>query len=173
MYSNPNLEPNTIYPGQRIIVPFSYIVPTNISYTYTIMQSNIAALKRVYPFLQIESIGSSVLGKDLTVIRIGRGTKQVFYNGSFHANEWITTPLLMKFIENFCISYVTNSDIYGYNPRNIFDTVSIYIAPMVNPDGVDLVTGATTSKTAAYEQAQQIASRYPNIPFPGRLESKY
>lgn len=170
LYANPNLEPNSIFPGQKIVVPFSYIVPTNISYTYEIMQSNITALKRIYPFLQIESIGESALGRDLTVIRIGRGTKQVFYNGSFHANEWITTPLLMKFIENFCISYVTNSEIYGYNPRNIFDTVSIYIAPMINPDGVDLVTGAIVPSSPAYQQAQEIANNYPSIPFPSRLE---
>lgn len=171
LYANPNLEPNSISPGQKIIVPFSYVVPTNISYTYEIMQSNITALTRIYPFLQTESIGKSVLGKDLTVIRIGKGTKQVFYNASFHANEWITTPLLMKFVENFCISYVTNSEINGYNPRNIFDNVSIYIAPMINPDGVNLVTGAIVPSSPIYQQAQEIASNYPSIPFPARLES--
>ena len=71
----------------------------------------------------------------------------------------------MKFIENFCISYVTNSDIYGYSTHNIFDTVSIYIAPMINPDGVNLVTGMFKS-SSIYEQAQKISNNYPSIPFP-------
>lgn len=173
LFANPNLEANTIYPGQKIVVPFSYVVPTDISYTYEIMQSNIIALKRIYPFLQIESIGSSVLGKDLTLIRIGRGQKEVFYNGSFHANEWITSVLLMKFVENFCISYVTNSDIYGYSAQNIFNNVSLYIVPMVNPDGVDLVTGGILTDSEPYIQAQEISNRYPTIPFPSRMESKY
>ena len=166
LFSNPGLETYSIYPGQRLVVPFGEVVPTNISYSYEIMQMNLRALKRIYPFLQISSIGNSVLGKELSAIRIGRGPKQVFYSASFHANEWITSVLLMKFLENLCISYVTNSDIYGYNPSNILDHVTLYLVPMVNPDGVDLVTGAIAPGNSAYNVAQQIANAYPDIPFP-------
>ena len=166
LFANPGLETDTIYPGQRLVVPFGEVVPTNISYSYEIMQMNLRALKRIYPFLQISSIGNSVLGKELSAIRIGRGPKQVFYSASFHANEWITSVLLMKFLENLCISYVTNSDIYGYNPSNILDHVTLYLVPMVNPDGVDLVTGAIAPGNSAYNVAQQIANAYPDIPFP-------
>ena len=166
LFANPGLEPNTIYPGQRIIVPFGEIVPTDTLYTYEIMQRNLTSLNIVYPFLQIDSIGNSSLGREIPVIKIGRGDKQVFYSASFHANEWITSVVLMKFIENFCISYVTNSDIYGYSSRNIFDTCSIYLVPMVNPDGVDLVTGYFSEDSSIYNSAKQIADNYPNIPFP-------
>ena len=72
----------------------------------------------------------------------------------------------MKFLENLCISFVTNSDIYGYNPSNILDHVTLYLVPMVNPDGVDLVTGAIAPGNSAYNVAQQIANAYPDIPFP-------
>lgn len=110
------------------------IISTNISYNYDVLLNNMYALKSAYPFLYIDSIGDSVLGNALVYFRIGRGKKEVFYNASFHANEWITTPVLMKFIEDFCVAYTNNSTIYGYSAREIFDTVSIYIVPMVNPD---------------------------------------
>lgn len=110
------------------------IVSTNVSYNYDVLLDNLYALKDVYPFLYISDIGNSVLGNKIFYFRIGRGAKEVFYNASFHANEWITTPVLMKFTEDFCIAYTNNSTIYGYSAREIFDTVSIYIVPMVNPD---------------------------------------
>lgn len=61
--ANPTLNPNFLPAGQKIIVPFIYIVPTNVSYSSEIMELNINALKTVFPFLQVESIGKSVLRK--------------------------------------------------------------------------------------------------------------
>ena len=132
--ANPTLTPNNLQVGTRITIPFGNIVPTNVSYSYSILTMNINAFRRVYPFLEITSIGNSVLGNAIPVIRIGRGHKEVFYNASFHAIEWITTPLVMKFVENYARAYVNNSTIGGYRARNLFDTVSLYIVPMVNPD---------------------------------------
>lgn len=112
LFANPGLNINNLTIGSSIIVPFSYIVPTDISYTYDILQMNISAFSTVFPFIEIGSIGNSVLGKKIPYLRIGNGSKEIFYSASIHANEWITTPILMKFIENFAKSYVNDSYIY-------------------------------------------------------------
>lgn len=72
----------------------------------------------------------------------------------------------MKFIEDYCVAYNNNSSLYGYNIKKLFDSASIYIMPMVNPDGVDLVTGALNPSSSAYIQAQNIAYPFATIPFP-------
>lgn len=147
------------------------IVPTNVNYGYFLMRQNLVTLNRTYPFLNIQTVGNSILGKDIYVVKLGRGPKKVFYSASIHANEWITSVLLMKFIENYCIAYNNNSTLYGYSVRNLFNSVSIYIMPMINPDGVDLVTGFLSSSSYAYLRAQNIANQFPDIPFPSRMES--
>lgn len=149
------------------------IVQTNNNYNYEIMRSDIYELNITYPFLQVQNIGFSVLGKQLPIIRLGRGSKEVFYSASFHANEWITSVVLMKFIEDYCTAYTNNSNLFGYNIRNLFNTVSIYIMPMVNPDGVNLVTGTYNINSSIYRSFQSFSYNYPNIPFPNGWKANF
>ena len=72
----------------------------------------------------------------------------------------------MKFIEDYSTSYINNSSLFGYNIRNLFNSVSIFIMPMVNPDGVNLVTQSLPTNSIAYNRALDISNNYPNIPFP-------
>ena len=88
------------------------------------------------------------------------------YNAGMHANEYICCILLMKFVENFCQSYVLNSRIFGQNARELFNNVSLYILPMMNPDGIDLVTGRVDTNSKEYKKYLEISESFPNIPFP-------
>ena len=144
----------------------NFIVPTNISYSYSILQINLDTLKRLYPFLEIGIAGYSVLGNSIPYVRIGSGSKEVFYSASYHANEWITSPVLMTFLADYCYCYQNNLNIYNTNARELYNSTSIYIIPMVNPDGVNLITGETPRISPLYIFAQNIARRYPGIPFP-------
>lgn len=149
------------------------IVPTNVPYTYKLLMENIRDLKNKYSFLQVGSIGNSVLGKNIPYIKLGNGSKETMYFASIHANEWITSVLLMKFIENFCIQYVAGGSIYGYNARELFSQVSLYIVPMLNPDTVDLVTGFLKPGDPIYENYRFISNNFPQIPFPSGWKANF
>ena len=149
------------------------IVQTNINYTHEIMMSNLHELNNTYPFIQIQNVGFSVLGKSIPVIKLGRGRKQVFYSASIHAQEWITSVLLMKFIEDYCLTYVNNSSLFGVRIRDLFTQTSIYIMPMVNPDGVDLVTGFYPINSEIYRSFQSIAENFPTISFPSGYKANF
>ena len=164
--SNPNINLKNLQVGQKIIVPFSNVVSADTYYSYNILMRYIADLTIIYPFLYSGSIGKSVMDKSIPYLKIGNGEKEVFYSATIHANELITTTLLMKFVENLCLAYVNNSTIYGYLASEILEKTTIYIVPMCNPDGVDLVVGAIDKNSSFYKKALEISENYPDIPFP-------
>lgn len=145
----------------------------NEGYSYSVLQKDLQRLKEKYEFLEFGNIGYSVLGRPISYIRLGIGPNEVMYSAAFHANEWITSPVLMKFVEDYAEKYNQNGYIYEYNVRELFNKSSIYIIPMVNPDGVDLVTGAIPLNTGIYNQFKDISLNFPSIPFPDGWKANF
>ena len=141
-------------------------VPTTIPYTYDILILNISSILNKYPFVSTGSIGDSVMDKDIPYIKFGKGPRQLLYVAGTHANEWICCPVLMKFIEDYAKAYVRGGQIFNRFAKDIFETATIYIVPMLNPDGIDLVTGALDKTSSEYLNATEIAGNFPNIRFP-------
>ncbi len=151
--ANPQVQALGLIPGTIIKVPYNVdVVDTNINYTYDILEQDLVGLEARYPFIIIGNAGQSVLGRKIYYVRLGVGINEVFYNGSHHSLEWITTPLLMKFIENFAKAYAEGRNVRGYNPADIWKRSSIYVVPMVNPDGVDLVLNGLGRSNPFYNE---------------------
>lgn len=119
-----------------------------------------------YPFLSSRRLTTTAYGRPVTMLKMGEGNRSVLYNGSHHANEWITTPLLMKFLEEYARAVSRGGRLWDRDANALFRRTQLYMVPMVNPDGVDLVTGAIGEGALEYEEAQSIAARFPAIPFP-------
>lgn len=114
------------------------VIPRD-KYGYDEMMHDLVRLRQRYPFLALGAIGRSVLGRPIPVVRIGTGPKEVHYNGSFHAQEWLTTLLLMRFIEWYAEACQKGAQIGPFSIPALCRETSLWIVPMVNPDGVQLV----------------------------------
>ncbi|GMX64213.1 M14 family metallopeptidase [Paenibacillus elgii] len=153
--ANPDAEPRRLRIGQTIVLPVSKgltIVETDAEYDYAELMDDVDRLLETYPFLEMTVIGQSVLGKDIPALRIGTGPREVHYNGAFHANEWITSLLLMKFIEDYAAAYAGSKPLRSRDMTVLYEQTSLWVVPMVNPDGVELVQQGLTSGHPCYEE---------------------
>jgi len=105
----------------------------------------------VYPFIHSVEIGHSRMGRPIHCLTIGQGERTILVNASHHANEWITTVILLKFLEECAQSY--QNAFYAGLPEWA-KNVTLHCIPMVNPDGVDLVTGFIDKSRIAYSDAK-------------------
>lgn len=142
------------------------IVQTNIPITSESCDRYILQIVQTYPFCRTEVIGRTAFQRPLRTLVIGNGLRKVIYSASHHANEWITTLVLLKFAEELAQAIAENGVINGVQAQTIADTATIYMVPMVDPDGVDLVVGAIPQGTIPYETARSLSEFYPGIPFP-------
>ena len=129
-------------------------------------EREIESLLRTYPFMRSERLATTAFGRPISTLVVGNGPRKVIYSAAFHANEWITTLILLNFARQFGEAIVSGGEIAGQNARELKDKVTIYMVPLVNPDGVDLVTGAISPDSPEYALATALSENYPNIPFP-------
>ncbi|QPC46869.1 M14 family metallopeptidase [Mangrovibacillus cuniculi] len=139
---NQDVSPNMLQIGQRIIVPIkviSRVVTSDRAYDSAILDRDLDRLETIYPFIDRKVIGRSVEGKPIEEIIVGTGERLIQINASFHANEWITTPVLMRFLNDYLLALTNQSAIRGIDVKPLFTKNKVSFIPMVNPDGVDLV----------------------------------
>jgi g-D-glutamyl-meso-diaminopimelate peptidase len=142
------------------------IVNTQIPITSERANDMILQLVQAYPDLRSEVLTTSAFGRQIRTLTMGSGERQVLFTAAHHANEWITALVLLKFAEDLAQAAAANSRIYGIEARTILKAATIHLVPLVDPDGVDLVTGAIRPGTLAYETARSLSLNYPQIPFP-------
>lgn len=165
--ANPNQDPLALTVGQKLTVPLGFpVVPTNLPFTWELLRLCLRGLAARYPFLTIRDFGETYYGRKIPQIAVGLGRRRVLYNAAHHANEWITTPLVMRFLEEYARAITENGRIFGYPAQSLYQRTTLHLIPMVNPDGVDLVTGGVREGSPAWENALRLSENYPEIPFP-------
>ena len=145
---------------------FLAIVQTDVPMTSERYAQTLRQLADTYPFLKTEILTNTAFGRPVYAIKIGDGERNVLFTAAHHANEWITSLILLKFVEEFAEAIRQEGCVFGVPAKQIAEVATIYTVPMVNPDGVDLVVGEIPEGTLPYEMARAMADFYPGIPFP-------
>ncbi len=142
------------------------IVKTDVPMTSALSNQFMDQLLEAYPFIRGETLTETAFGRPVRALIIGDGPRQVLFTAAHHANEWLTATLLLKFAEELSTAIASGGRIWGVPAENIRRLVTVHLVPLVNPDGVDLVTGAIQPGTEEYELALSLSRNYPQIPFP-------
>ncbi|MCJ8010339.1 LysM peptidoglycan-binding domain-containing protein [Paenibacillus sp. KQZ6P-2] len=152
---NPGISGSYFPEGRMLVLPHTEknrIVELKGEYGYQQLTQDIRRLTQSYPRIAGGTIGESVLGKPIPYLRIGEGARIIHVNASIHANEWITTPCIMRFIEDYAYALKEVKRWNGYDPRLWFAQCTLWVVPMVNPDGVELVQEGIQPNNPYYEQ---------------------
>lgn len=71
----------------------------------------------------------------------------------------------MKYLETLLRAAAAGETVFGYPAEDILFRAALTLVPLVDPDGVDLVTGALPEGEAK-ERTAAIAAEFPAIPYP-------
>ena len=142
------------------------IVDTTVPITSASCDRMILDIVARYPFCRTELLTQTAFQRPMRTLVIGNGPRKVIYSAAHHANEWITSYVLLKFAEELAEAIENGGEIFGISAAAIRDAATIYMVPMVDPDGVDLVVGVLQPGDIQFDLAQRLARDYPTIPFP-------
>ncbi|WP_299781067.1 M14 family zinc carboxypeptidase [uncultured Formosa sp.] len=89
-------------------------------------------LEKLDSSFEVSEIGTSVLGKPISGIKVGTGKKRLLLWSQMHGNESTTTKALFDFIN--ALKHPNNA--LGF----IKEACTLYIIPILNPDGAEAYT---------------------------------
>ena len=98
-------------------------------------------------------IGKSVNGNDLVLYHYGKGDKEILFVGGIHGGySWNTALVAFEMV-----------DYLKANPEVIPANIAVTIIPVLNPDGLDKVTGSTdrfTKDDVSNSKTVQVSGRF-------------
>ncbi len=152
-------NPFSLQPGEKVNIPIRVtwsLINPNQNYDYQTLVNDIRKILAVYPFIKRSIIGESVMEKPIPELVVGTGKKKVHMNGAFHANEWLTSTLIMKFVDDYSRELTNSQRLSGVYLPSLYESTSLSLVPMVNPDGVDLVINGLPEEEPYRSLADQI-----------------
>ncbi len=133
-------------------------------YLYEEMAADLDRLKEAYPgLIQTEILGQSEDGRDIHLLKLGKGEHKSLLLGGVHGCEIAATPLLVKMANEYAIHYYSEEEFDGFNVKELLDKVTLYIVPLVNPDGMEIAVNG--GKTLLTQEVVEVFKQIPGRPF--------
>ncbi len=110
------------------------------------------ALADEYSAFEFSYLGSSILDRSIPLLRFGSGARRVLYVGAHHGMEWITSLVLYQFAKELCEAISIGTRIGRIYPDFLLENYTLYILPMLNPDGVEYQIHGVSEENPLYDR---------------------
>lgn len=97
-------------------------------------------------------LGRSVLGREIPIVRLGTGQRSVLYVGGVYGTDAAISLVLLDFVQDYLSCLSRRMTQYSYPLEQLFRERSIYIVPMLNPDGVCYVREGVRADNPLYDR---------------------
>ncbi len=105
---------------------------------YQYMQATFAALRGKYPIAHGTVCGRSLCGRSIYAFTLGEGDGPAVYTAGYHGQEWLTTLVLLRFLEELGYALANGKELAGVSAASALEGRSAVLIPCVNPDGVEI-----------------------------------
>jgi len=106
----------------------------------------------------ISSLGVSELGKTIHLLKIGNGSKNVLAWSQMHGNETTTTKSLFDFLK-----FISQKEAFQSEIKDFLNNYSLYLIPMLNPDGASLYTRENSNLVDLNRDAQDLSQKESKV----------
>lgn len=116
------------------------------------VSETVSRICSVYLFCERYKIGKSLLGQDIELIKIGKGKKKILFVGGTHGSEHLTASLLLRFAADYAQAADDGGKVYSLSMRYLFENRTVYILPLLNPDGADMAIHGLSRDNPLYDR---------------------
>jgi len=125
---------------------------TRLKGRYITLEHLFPLLESYKDLIEISSVGTSELGNDILLLKIGQGKKVVFGWSQMHGNESTTTKALFDFLK-----FILQKENFQKEIISFLDTYTFYFIPILNPDGASAYTRANANEVDLNRDAQNLS----------------
>lgn len=112
------------------------VVPCDLDYnTY---KQIIEDLIKKYPFLNVQLIGRTIVGRSIFALSLGNSKKSGICVGSVRGNDGLSGALLLTFTEHLCHAVKNRLTLSGVDIRKALSASGLTLIPCLNPDGREI-----------------------------------